>query len=102
MPHPSNSDPLIEQYEAYPYPARDPAANPNYPHAPYYDGNIGFRGLWEAWNSGALAPNLGACGTILYFGGGHNDYWGNEVIGLDLCGGANAGPPVLRNLAHPA
>ena len=69
-------------------PERDPNANPAYPKAAPYHGNSGYNGIWVAWNSGVLAPSHGPCGAILYFGGGHADYWGNEVIALNLCGGA--------------
>jgi hypothetical protein len=81
-------------------PASDPAANPNFPGAPPYRGNTGFRATWEAWNSGAFAPSLGSCGGILYFGGGHVDYFGNEVTALDLCGGIASGP-IWRRLSNP-
>lgn len=61
-----------------------------------WNGNTGFKGLWTAWNSGAFKPDLGACGSIVYFGGGHNDYWGNEIITLDLCGAADGGMKWVR------
>ena len=73
-------------------PARDPATNPNYPHNPPYNGASGYGALWEAWNSGAKAPSYGPCGSILYYGGGHTDHWGNEVVALNLCGGSQRGP----------
>ena len=73
-------------------PERDPNANPAYPKAAPYHGNSGYNGIWVAWNSGVLAPSHGPCGAILYFGGGHADYWGNAVIALNLCGGARGGP----------
>ncbi len=81
-------------------PALDPAANPNFPNSPPYRGNSGYRSIWQAWNSGVYAPTLGRCGGLLYFGGGHTDYAGNEVIGLDLCGGTNGGPRWQR-LSNP-
>lgn len=62
-------------------------------------GNTGYRSIWEAWNSGALAPSYGTCGGILYFGGGHVDYNGNEVVVLDLCG--DNGQPKWRRLSDP-
>lgn len=81
-------------------PAKDPTANPRFPGAAPYRGNSGYRALWEAWNSGAYAPSLGSCGGLLYFGGGHVDYFGNEVVGLDLCGGSGGGP-IWRRLSNP-
>lgn len=66
----------------------------------FYDGTTGYRSVWEAWNSGAYAPALGKCGSLLYFGGGHADYYGNEVIALDLCGGQGSGP-IWRRLSDP-
>lgn len=81
-------------------PELDPAANPSYPNSPPYRGNSGFRSIWQAWNSGVYAPTLGSCGGLLYFGGGHNDYAGNEVVGLDLCGGVTGGP-VWQRLSNP-
>jgi hypothetical protein len=73
-------------------PARDPGANPNYPSRPPYNGWTGYDALWSAWNSGAQAPSFGPCGTLLYYGGGHMDYWGNAVVAVNLCGGAQGGP----------
>ncbi|MCC6710495.1 MAG: hypothetical protein IT492_23285 [Gammaproteobacteria bacterium] len=81
-------------------PSRDPASNPRYPATASYDGTVGFRGVWEAWNSGVFAATHGKCGSVLYFGGGHNDYWGNAVIALNLCGGKQGGP-VWERLSTP-
>lgn len=64
-----------------------------------YCGNTGPRAVLEAWNSGAMDTGLGMCGSILYFGGGHTDYSGNEVMSLDLCG--DAGSPKWRRLSAP-
>ena len=72
-------------------PAKDPASNRNFPKAPDYEGTTGYKSIWAAWNSGAWAPEFGPCGSILYYGGGHADYWGNSVISLNLCGGARGG-----------
>jgi peptidoglycan hydrolase-like protein with peptidoglycan-binding domain len=81
-------------------PAKDPVTNSRYPINPWYHGTSGYGSLWGAWNSGALVPRLGSCGTIVYYGGGHADYFGNAVIGLDLCGGIN-GAPIWRRLTNP-
>lgn len=66
-------------------PGMDSTANPVYPRTAPWRGNSGYGALFEAWNSGALAP-MGECGSILYVGGGHTDYHGNEVIAFDICG----------------
>lgn len=73
-------------------PERDPVANLAYPAPASYHGNSGYSAVWEAWNSGVMAPSFGTCGAILYYGGGHADYWGNEVVALNLCGGQTGGP----------
>lgn len=67
-------------------PGMDSTANPVYPRTAPWRGNSGYGALFEAWNSGALAPAIGACGSILYVGGGHTDYHGNEVVAFDICG----------------
>lgn len=59
--------------------------------SPLPAGVTGYRGKWIAWSSAAYFPSLGTCGKIVYWGGGHQDYWGSDVTGLDLCG-AGAGP----------
>jgi chitodextrinase len=81
-------------------PAKDPAINTRHPaNAPWHGGS-GYKGMFEAWNSGGLATNFGPCGSILHYGGGHNDYWGNQVTALNLCGGASGGP-VWQRLSDP-
>lgn len=65
-------------------PADDPAANSNYPNSPSYSGNTGQAGVLSAWNGGALATGYGAKGSLLMWGGGHQDYYGNEVYAFDL------------------
>jgi hypothetical protein len=49
-----------------------------------YSANSGFSSIWTAWNGGAYAPNLGAYGSMLFFGGGHYAYYGNEVVRFDI------------------
>lgn len=39
----------------------------------------GLSGVVEDWTGGAYASNEGPLGGLLYFGGGHNGYYGNEV-----------------------
>lgn len=46
-----------------------------------YSGTLGFRGVVDAWN-GAAIDQRGA--RLFVYGGGHGDYWGNEVYALDL------------------
>jgi hypothetical protein len=72
-------------------PACDPVLNParrpdavlrrltgRYPHAPW-SGRIGFPAITEAWNGAALATRRGDAGSLLVFGGGHNNYFGSDV-----------------------
>ena len=77
--------------------ARDVDPDPS--GAAPYRGNTGFGSIWEAWNSGAWAPSYGTCGGILYYGGGHVDYYGNQVVVLDLCG--TTGQPKWTALTQP-
>jgi hypothetical protein len=49
-----------------------------------WSGTQGFGAIWGTWNSGAYAPTLGVFGSMLYFGGGHDGYFGNEIVRLDL------------------
>lgn len=49
-----------------------------------YSGNSGQKAVITSWNSGALAANIGTYGTYYIWGGGHHDYFGNEVYGFDL------------------
>jgi hypothetical protein len=56
--------------------------------------NSGCSGIF-AWSSGAYDSQRG---RMLVFGGGHSDYFGNEIFGLPLSGGAmeritDPGPP---------
>src|SRR5262245_16600335 len=54
-----------------------------YVHAPW-SGRMGFTALTEAWNGAVLASRYGACGSLIVFGGGHNDYFGSDVHAFDL------------------
>lgn len=49
-------------------------------HAPLH-GNSGCNSVITAWGGGAWDPDRG---QMLLFGGGHGDYWGNEVYGFDV------------------
>ena len=72
-------------------PACDPRLNPartlserlrrmlgREPKSPWH-GVAGFSAITEAWNSAAYASRFGASGSMIVFGGGHNDYFGSDV-----------------------
>lgn len=78
-------------------PATDPALNPpldakeklrrllgRRPLSPW-NGRSGFASITEAWNGAVLATRFGDCGSMVVFGGGHNDYFGSDVHAFDLC-----------------
>ncbi len=60
------------------------AVNPCPANNCVYTGADGFRSLWDDWCGGAFAPTMGTYGSLLMFGGGHLDYFGNEVVAYDL------------------
>src|ERR1700693_1538739 len=77
-------------------PARDPDLNPartirerlrrmsgRGPKSPW-DGVVGFGAITEAWNGAAYASRHGVSGSMIIFGGGHNDYFGSDVHAFDL------------------
>jgi hypothetical protein len=77
-------------------PARDKRINPastlkerlrrvlgHRPYAPW-QGRCGFPAITEAWNGAVLASGFGASGSMIIFGGGHNDYFGSSVHAFDL------------------
>lgn len=77
-------------------PAADPELNPNrslsssvrrllgrYVKAPW-SGCCDFAAITEAWNGAAYASNCGDSGSMVIFGGGHNDYFGSDVHTFDL------------------
>ena len=77
-------------------PARDKQINPantlkeklrrmlsRRPYAPW-QGRCGFPSITEAWNGAVLASGFGASGSMIIFGGGHNDYFGSSVHAFDL------------------
>jgi hypothetical protein len=45
---------------------------------------MGFSAITEAWNGAAYASRYGASGSMIIFGGGHNDYFGSDVHAFDL------------------
>ena len=77
-------------------PARDPRLNPartmkeqvrralgRAPRSPWH-GAMGFSAITEAWNGAVYASRHGAGGSMIVFGGGHNDYFGSDVHAFDL------------------
>ncbi|HLX27179.1 MAG TPA: hypothetical protein VKV24_01675 [Casimicrobiaceae bacterium] len=77
-------------------PARDPTLNPartmrewlrrrsgREPKAAW-SGVVGFSAITEAWNGAVYASRSGASGSMIVFGGGHNDYFGSDVHAFDL------------------
>ena len=77
-------------------PAADPHINPartlkercrrilgRKPHSPWH-GRAGFAAITEAWNSAVFASRFGDCGSMIVFGGGHNNYFGSDVHAFDL------------------
>ncbi|MGB5104049.1 MAG: kelch repeat-containing protein [Steroidobacteraceae bacterium] len=76
--------------------ACDPALNPalrprailrrlagRYVLAPW-SGRVGFSAITEAWNGAVFATRFGDSGSLIVFGGGHDDYFGSDVHALDL------------------
>jgi len=49
-----------------------------------WSGRNGFRSITECWNGAVLATRFGRCGSMIIFGGGHNDYFGSDVHAFDL------------------
>jgi hypothetical protein len=77
-------------------PARDPKLNPartfrervrrmagREPKSPWH-GVAGFSAITEGWNSAAYASRYGPSGSMIVYGGGHNDYFGSDVHAFDL------------------
>ena len=53
------------------------------PSAPW-QGRCGFPAITEAWNGAVFASRFGASGSMVLFGGGHDDYFGSDVHAFDL------------------
>lgn len=77
-------------------PARDRTLNParrpkailrrlsgRYVRAPW-SGRLGFCAITEAWNGAVLASRFGDSGSLIIFGGGHNNYFGSDVHAFDI------------------
>lgn len=62
-------------------PKNDPNANPNYPNTPPWRGVNGISSAIGAWSSGAFDTQRD---RLIVWGGGHNDYAGNEIYVFDL------------------
>ena len=56
------------------------------PHAPW-QGECGFPAITEAWNGAVFASRFGPSGSMIIFGGGHDDYFGSSVHAFDLATG---------------
>jgi hypothetical protein len=90
------STPLGTRYLEDNDPARDPTLNPPYsgkerlrrmlgrmPLAPWH-GSVRFSAITEAWNGAVFASRFGPAGSMIVFGGGHDDYFGSDVHAFDL------------------
>ena len=49
-----------------------------------WSGSEGQLAVTDAWTGGAYASEVGSLGALVYAGGGHNAYYGNEVYVFDL------------------
>lgn len=49
-----------------------------------WSGQTGLRAVIDAWNGGAFATGFGRYGSLVVWGGGHQDYYGNEIYTFDL------------------
>jgi len=49
-----------------------------------WSGRVGFPAITEAWNGAVLATRFGDSGSLIVFGGGHNNYFGSDVHAFDL------------------
>jgi len=53
------------------------------PHSPWH-GRVGFSAITEASNGAIFASRFGDCGSMIVFGGGHNNYFGSDMHAFDL------------------
>lgn len=49
-----------------------------------YVGTTGFDSITDNWNGAAFIAGYGVSGTLVIWGGGHNNYYGNEIPAIDL------------------
>ncbi len=88
--------PIGSRYLADGDPANDLKLNPSrtiearlrrmtgrYVKAPW-SGAGDFRSITECWNGAVLATRFGEYGSMICFGGGHNDYFGSDLHAFDL------------------
>ena len=64
-------------------PELDPARNPNYPGNAPWRGQTAYAGAF-VYGTLQYAKDLGRYGSIVGTIGGHNAYWGNEVVRFDI------------------
>jgi hypothetical protein len=65
-------------------PARDARLKAGHERRVPWRGSTGQASVVDAWNGGAMARDQGSHGVLLLFGGGHSNYFGNEVYAFDL------------------
>ncbi|HTS21099.1 MAG TPA: hypothetical protein VMN79_04740 [Casimicrobiaceae bacterium] len=53
------------------------------PKSPWH-GVAGFSAITESWNGAVYASRCGESGTMILYGGGHNNYFGSSVHAFDL------------------
>lgn len=53
--------------------------NPDPGQLQSYEAHGGYGQMLGAWNSGVFSPDYGTLGATIVFGGGDNDYWGNQI-----------------------
>jgi len=49
-----------------------------------WSGRMRFPSITEAWNGAVFASRFGRSGSMVLFGGGHDDYFGSDVHTFDL------------------
>jgi hypothetical protein len=64
-------------------PANSASLNPNYPSSAPWSGASGYAGAF-AYGVLRYAPDLGQYGSVVGIIGGHNGYYGNEVVRFDI------------------
>ena len=69
------------------------ALAPHCPPVPEIQGNTGCRSVLAAWNGGIADLKRN---RLIVWGGGHSDYFGNEIYAFDLS------PPSLERLTDPS
>lgn len=60
-------------------PEDDPLVNPDYPADAPWHGVSGMAGVFDAWTGGVWAPDYSALGGMVFYGGGHTAYYGNQI-----------------------